>query len=581
MKVRAPLGQDGESDFVLAIPDRGPLVLEVKGGTIKVDDGRWFQDGRTTCPACATNHLGSKAGSKRCTTCGARRGARSCRWARARSLPKRVASNSMVSNSTRSPSWASAATCFPARVTRWIQIGFCLRGRRFGSCKTSAMNVRSGVFFGVLAGALAAGETVASEAFALDCSTLPNPVYIQNGDTQEPLLKALGQKLRNAQANPVTLIYKNAGSCTNIDAMYKGTKLTTNPSYIPSQTEDPTWDSTKPSPQCTISPNGQALDLAISALFVSSCDPSKPPANIGLFQGPVQPYLFVVPEASSQKAITAEEAYFTFGFGAAGNVEPWTDESLLFIRPTTKSTLLTMAASIGVPAAKWKGVSKDTSSAVVTSVATSPTPEKTLGILGAELYDAQRATLNALAFQAYKQKHAYFPDSTATSFDKRNVRDGHYTIWSPTVYLAPVDGNGTIVNPRTRYVVDLILSKTVSPAPDFDPLATVIAKGLVPDCAMKVTRSFEAGDLSNEDGLYDRDPKKHADAKLISKITLRELLANMPEELILDRQLFSCWKDSRHVEEVQIVNGCKPGNLLRALAGEHVGTVITKESRHA
>lgn len=396
-----------------------------------------------------------------------------------------------------SPSWASAATCFPARVTRWIQIGFCLRGRRFGSYKTSAMNVRSGVFFGVLAGALAAGETVASEAFALDCSTLPNPVYIQNGDTQEPLLKALGQKLRNAQANPVTLIYKNAGSCTNIDAMYKGTKLTTNPSYIPSQTEDPTWDSTKPSPQCTISPNGQALDLAISALFVSSCDPSKPPANIGLFQGPVQPYLFVVPEASSQKAITAEEAYFTFGFGAAGNVEPWTDESLLFIRPTTKSTLLTMAASIGVPAAKWKGVSKDTSSAVVTSVATSPTPEKTLGILGAELYDAQRATLNVLAFQAYKQKHAYFPDSTATSFDKRNVRDGHYTIWSPTVYLAPVDGNGTIVNPRTRYVVDLVLSKTVSPAPDFDPLATVIAKGLVPDCAMKVTRSFEAGDLSN------------------------------------------------------------------------------------
>lgn len=398
-----------------------------------------------------------------------------------------------------SPSWASAATCFPAeaRAIRSILTGFCLRDRRFGLYKTFAMNVRSGVFFGVLAGALAAGETVASEAFALDCSTLPNPVYIQNGDTQEPLLKALGQKLRNAKANPVTLIYKNAGSCTNIDAMYKGTKLTTNPSYIPSQTEDPTWDSTKPSPQCTMSPNGRALDLALSALFVSSCDPSKPPANIGLFQGPVQPYLFVVPEASSQKAITAEEAYFTFGFGAAGNVEPWTDESLLFIRPTTKSTLLAMAASIGVPAAKWKGVSKDTSSAVVTSVATSPTPEKTLGILGAELYDAQRATLNALAFQAYKQKHAYFPDSTATSFDKRNVRDGHYTIWSPTVYLAPVDGNGTIVNPRTRYVVDLILSRTVSPAPDFDPLATVIAKGLVPDCAMKVTRSFEAGDLSN------------------------------------------------------------------------------------
>jgi hypothetical protein len=46
------------------------------------------------------------------------------------------------------------------------------------------MNMRNRVFVGALFGALAAGETVATEAFALDCSTLPNPGYIQNGDTQ-------------------------------------------------------------------------------------------------------------------------------------------------------------------------------------------------------------------------------------------------------------------------------------------------------------------------------------------------------------------------------------------------------------
>lgn len=83
--------------------------------------------------------------------------------------------------------------------------------------------------------------------------------------------------------------------------------------------------------------------------------------------------------------------------------------------------------------------------------------------------------------------------------------------------------------------------------------------------------------VKDEDGLYTADPKKHPDAKLISRTTLAELSANMPEELILDRALFSAWKTSRHIKRVQIVNGLKPGLLARALAGEDVGTVITKE----
>jgi molybdenum storage protein len=83
--------------------------------------------------------------------------------------------------------------------------------------------------------------------------------------------------------------------------------------------------------------------------------------------------------------------------------------------------------------------------------------------------------------------------------------------------------------------------------------------------------------VKDEDGLYDRDPKKHEDARHIDKITLAELSQNMPAELILDKQLFECWKSARHVKRVQIVNGLKPGMLGRALAGEDVGTVIVKE----
>jgi molybdenum storage protein len=82
--------------------------------------------------------------------------------------------------------------------------------------------------------------------------------------------------------------------------------------------------------------------------------------------------------------------------------------------------------------------------------------------------------------------------------------------------------------------------------------------------------------VKDEDGLYTKDPKKHADAVLIPKITLDELLADMPAELILDRQLFDTWVDARHVKRVQIVNGLVPGMLTRALDGEDVGTVITR-----
>ena len=83
--------------------------------------------------------------------------------------------------------------------------------------------------------------------------------------------------------------------------------------------------------------------------------------------------------------------------------------------------------------------------------------------------------------------------------------------------------------------------------------------------------------VKDVDGLYDRDPKKHTDAKLISRTTLSELEKRMPQELCLDLQLFSTWKDARHVKRVQIVNGLRRGELTRALAGEDVGTVITRD----
>ena len=82
--------------------------------------------------------------------------------------------------------------------------------------------------------------------------------------------------------------------------------------------------------------------------------------------------------------------------------------------------------------------------------------------------------------------------------------------------------------------------------------------------------------VKDEDGLYDRDPKKHRNATLITRTTLDELAASPPAEMILDRSLLEAWKAARHVTRVQIVNGLRRGELLRALAGEDVGTVIDK-----
>ena len=82
--------------------------------------------------------------------------------------------------------------------------------------------------------------------------------------------------------------------------------------------------------------------------------------------------------------------------------------------------------------------------------------------------------------------------------------------------------------------------------------------------------------VKDEDGLYDKDPKKHKDAVPYRTIALDDLLAELPQETILDRTLFHAWKHARHVQEIQIVNGLVRGQLTAALAGEEVGTTIFK-----
>lgn len=343
-----------------------------------------------------------------------------------------------------------------------------------------------------------------ADAAIPDCSSLPHPIYLQVGDTQVNLMKQLGRALRDSTARPITLVYVTSGSCTNINGFYTQTALTTNFQYVPSSAEDPQWQPSSPTLQCAPPPGGKVPDIGNSALFIASCTNEPPvPDFVQFTNGPVQAYVMAVPKASSAIAITFEEAYFLFGFGPTllaqmtGAVAPWTDENELYIRTITKSTLLTWVANVpGTDAAKWHGHMLDGSPMVVSGLQTSTNPDAAVGILGAEVYDSNRDTLTELAYRAQGQYAAYFADSTSTSRDKKNVRDGHYTVWSPTVWMNKIDPTShQAVNADAQYVIDMIAGKQVTPAPSFDPNVIVAKVGLVPDCAMRVARDFDGGPL--------------------------------------------------------------------------------------
>lgn len=83
--------------------------------------------------------------------------------------------------------------------------------------------------------------------------------------------------------------------------------------------------------------------------------------------------------------------------------------------------------------------------------------------------------------------------------------------------------------------------------------------------------------VKDEDGLYTGNPKTDKSATFIPKITVDEMKARGLQDSILEFPVLDLMKAARHVRQVQVVNGLVPGNLTRALAGEHVGTLITAD----
>jgi len=81
--------------------------------------------------------------------------------------------------------------------------------------------------------------------------------------------------------------------------------------------------------------------------------------------------------------------------------------------------------------------------------------------------------------------------------------------------------------------------------------------------------------IKDEDGLYTDDPKKDPSATHIPRITAKELVDRNLNDLVVERVVVEYLPRARWCKELQIVNGLKPGQVLAALEGQDVGTIIS------
>jgi len=104
-----------------------------------------------------------------------------------------------------------------------------------------------------------------------------------------------------------------------------------------------------------------------------------------------------------------------------------------------------------------------------------------------------------------------------------------------------------------------------------DAVAALVAERVNADLLVKGT---------DQDGVYDKDPKKHPDAVKLDYLSLEELAGVFEHNehkagihQIIDPEAIKVLKRKRL--KLVVVNGFVPENVLAAIKGENVGTVIS------
>jgi len=318
------------------------------------------------------------------------------------------------------------------------------------------------------------------------CSSLPNPVYMMGSNALLPVVQQLGT-WANSATPAITLIYTQLSSCKGVSAVIQNVDAIKSGATVSNY-----WDTGSNTHTCAIDADSKYADIGLSSVFAETCIPSTTGfSGVQDFQGPIVTAVWFVPHASTQTSISAEAAYLLYS--GAGKVTPWDDPSFVFLRGVTGGTQVMMGAAIGVPAAQWLGTTTGSSDLERSAVIASTSPQNTLGL--GEIDYAEDSVgvvnLNELAYRHYGQSCAYYPNSTATSHDKRNVRDGHYVGWGPVHLIARVNGQGVPVNVNAGTIVNYFIGNT--PVPGHDFLSLVVSDHLIPQCAMNVQRLQEVG----------------------------------------------------------------------------------------
>jgi molybdenum storage protein len=80
--------------------------------------------------------------------------------------------------------------------------------------------------------------------------------------------------------------------------------------------------------------------------------------------------------------------------------------------------------------------------------------------------------------------------------------------------------------------------------------------------------------VKDVDGVFEEDPHKNPQAKMIKKISATDLLAKNLHDMPLEREVLRCLENSRLLRSIRVINGRKPAQLRAYLEGQDVGTQI-------
>lgn len=357
--------------------------------------------------------------------------------------------------------------------------------------------LRSAYRVGLAAAGL--GIIASGTAHAEDCVKLPNPVLGIGGSAATNLIKRLATRLA-AATPPITVVYTDTGACNAMTALVQNTPLSGTGKI---------WDANGVESTCTYPSGSTTLaDWGGMAQEATTCQGiDKLPDTVGDYKGPISGFSLIVPNASTEYAISAEAIYYVYGFGAGTghDVAPWTNPAAIGTRTTTSAAGLLLAKAAGIPLSRPLAYLpandvKTNQGAVDFITATSPaavaSPSSALAFCSTETADANRAKVRTLAFKAPGQDCAYFPDSTATSTDKKNLREGRYFLWNVHHFFARLDAQKQIANPNLAKLINIVTSKEPLPGSQ-TYIDLLIANGNVPECAMKVTRTGDMGPLAS------------------------------------------------------------------------------------